>query len=83
MFKFRITAMVLLGLVLVLGGCTQTGRDTPKTGPATPLSPAERAEQALSLAANSIAPHRQLHQLDAAELLVLGQYWSTADQPPG
>ncbi|WP_339639885.1 penicillin-binding protein activator [uncultured Porticoccus sp.] len=71
MFKFRITAMVLLGLVLVLSGCTQTGHDTPKTGPATPLGPAERAEQALSLAANSIAPHRQLHQLDAAEFLVL------------
>jgi len=72
MFKFRITATVLLGLALVLSGCAQTGRDTPKTaGPATSLSPAERAEQALSLAANSIAPHRQLHQLDAAEFLVL------------
>lgn len=71
MFKFRITATVLLGLVLVLGGCAQTGRDAQESGPATSLSPAERAEQALSLAANSIAPHRQLHQLDAAEFLVL------------
>lgn len=71
MFKFRITATVLLGLVLALGGCAQTGRDAPKTQPVISLSPAERAEQALSLAANSIAPHRQLHQLDAAEFLVL------------
>ncbi len=65
------TATLLLGLVLALGGCAQSGRDAQQTGPVIPPSPAERAEQALSLAADSIAPQRQLHQLDAAEFLVL------------
>lgn len=67
MLKFRIAAVSLFLLALMLGGCSQPGAVTPVSQHIP--TPLELAEQELEKAAASITPQRQLHQLKAAELL--------------
>ncbi len=64
--NFRVSAVMLVWLLTLLVGCSQPGMVTPvREHQATPV---ELAEQALSQAAGSITPERQLLQLTAAEL---------------
>ncbi len=64
--NFRVSAVMLVWLLTLLVGCSQPGTVAPvREHQATPV---ELAEQALSQAAGSITPERQLHQLTAAEL---------------
>ena len=67
MFKFRIPAVILLWLTILLGGCSQPGTVSPIKQHVD--TPGELAEQALAKAAGSIPPQKQLHQLNAANWL--------------
>ncbi len=64
MFKFRIPAVTLLWLTILLSGCSQPGTVSPVNQHVN--TPEELAELELAKAAGSIPPQKQLHQLNAA-----------------
>ncbi len=67
MFKFRISAVALLWLTILLGGCSQSGTVVPTKQHID--TPEELAELELAQAAGSIPPQKQHHQLNAASWL--------------
>lgn len=69
MFKTRITIITLCLLTLLIVGCTQQPPiTTVEKSPSQQIT--ERADRELLLAASSISPQRELHQLQAAELFI-------------
>jgi uncharacterized protein len=68
MFKIRTTITTLCLLTLLIVGCKHQPLSTVvEKSPRQTIT--EQADQELSLAASSISPQRELHQLQAAELL--------------
>ncbi|MBL4567347.1 MAG: penicillin-binding protein activator [Porticoccus sp.] len=69
MFKIRITITTLCLLTLLIAGCKHQPRSPVVENPPRQTI-AEQADRELSLAASSISPQRELHQLQAVELLI-------------
>jgi len=69
MFKIRITITTLCLLTLLIAGCKHQPR-SPVVEKPPRQTIAEQADRELSLAASSISPQRELHQLQAVELLI-------------
>lgn len=70
--KTGITIIALCALTLFATGCTQQPISTVAKKPSTPTV-TEQADKSLLLAASSISPQRELHQLQAATLLAESQ----------
>lgn len=70
--KIGITIIALCALTLFATGCTQQPISTVAKKPSTPTV-TEQADKSLLLAASSISPQRELHQLQAATLLAESQ----------
>jgi outer membrane PBP1 activator LpoA protein len=69
MIKLRITLTTLCLLTLLATGCTQQPV-TPTVEKPSRQNTMEHADRELALAASSISPQRELHQLKAAKLLI-------------
>ena len=70
--KTGLTIIALCALILFAAGCTQQPISTVAKKLPTPTV-TEQADKSLLLAASSISPQRELHQLQAANLLVESQ----------